>query len=111
MLLYVHRFLGALAFSIIIEAFVILLLCYFLKKDLRISYIAVLGTLCTEPYVWFIFPTIFWYSSNFITFSGELSAFLFEALLYKFLGKLTWKMALLFSFAANAISYVAWRFL
>lgn len=110
MLLYVHRFLLAASFSAIIEALVVLLLCFLFKKDSRISLVAVLGTICTEPYVWFVFPALFWYSSGLIVIAGEFTAFLFEAVLYKFLGKLTWKMALLFSFAANTISYLVWRF-
>jgi len=111
MIVYVYHFLWALLLTIIIEALVILAFCYFLKKNFVIVAISVLGNICTVPYVWFVFPVVFWYSSNLIIASGEMTAFLFEAVLYKFLGKLTWKTALLFSLAANAASYLAGRFL
>jgi hypothetical protein len=111
MLVYISHFWGALLSTIIIEAFVVLLLCYFFKKDFRIVVVSVLGNICTLPYVWFVFPTVFWYSSGLILISGESFAFLFEAVLYKYLGKLNWKMALLFSLLANAASYLLWRFL
>lgn len=105
MLDYVHNFLGGLIFSVVTESLVILLLCSLFKKDKRLFLIAALGTLCTIPYVWFVFPTLFWYSSGLIIWLGESFAFLFEAVLYKVLGKLTWKYALLFSFCANFASY------
>jgi hypothetical protein len=111
MLVYTSNFLQALLFTIIIEAIVILLLCYLLKKDFRISIVSVLGNICTVPYVWFVFPAIFWYSSNLIVVSGESAAFLFEAVLYKFLGKLSWKMAFLFSLLANVASFFLGKFL
>jgi len=105
MLDYVHHFLSGLILSVVIESLVILLLCFLLKKDKRLFLIAVFGTFCTIPYVWFVFPTLFWYSSGLIIWLGESFAFLFEAVLYKILGKLTWKHALLFSFCANLASY------
>jgi hypothetical protein len=111
MLVYVTHFLWALFFTVTSEALIVLALCYFLKKDFRIAVISIFGNLCTVPYVWFVFPTIFWYSSGLILISGESFAFLFEAVLYKYLGKLTWKMALLFSLLANAASYLLWRLL
>jgi len=105
MLDYVHHFLYSLIFSILTESFAVYLLCVYLKKDRRIFLITALGTLCTIPYVWFVFPTVFWYSLSAIIFIGESFAFLFEALLYKILGKLSWKHALLFSLLANITSY------
>lgn len=111
MLVYVTHFLWALLFTIAIEGLVVLALCYFLRKDFWITVISVFGNLCTVPYVWFIFPTVFWYSSSLIVISGELTAFLVEAIVYKLFGKLTWKMAFLFSLIANLASYLLWRFL
>lgn len=105
MLDYVQHFLNALIFSIVVESIIVFVLCVVFKKDKRIFLIAVLGTLCTIPYVWFVFPTLFWHSSPAIIYIGEGFAFLFEALLYKILGKLSWKDALLFSFLANITSY------
>lgn len=105
MLDYVQQFLNALAFSVIVESIVVLFLCAVLKKDKWIFSIAALGTLCTIPYVWFIFPTLFWYSSSMIVYFGEGFAFLFESVLYKTIGKLSWRYAVIFSFLANFASY------
>ena len=105
MLDYVHQFLDSLTFSVVVESLVVLFLCILFKKDKRIFLVAVLGTSCTIPYVWFVFPTLFWYSSMLSIYVGECFAFLFEAVLYKVLGKLSWKHALLFSFLANVSSY------
>ena len=111
MLIYTSHFLSALLFTVVIETLVVFLLCLLLKKDFRILIVSVLGNICTLPYVWFVFPVMFWYSSNLIVVSGELTAFLFEAILYKFLGKLSWKMAFFFSFVANLASFVLGKFL
>ncbi len=105
MLEYVQQFIQALIFSIVIESFVVFVLCLIFKQDKRGVLIAVLGTFCTIPYVWFVFPTLFWYSSSIIIYLGEGFAFLFEAILYKMLGKLRWKYAILFSLLANFASY------
>ncbi len=110
MLEYVHAFLGALVFSAAIEGIVVWLLCRAFKKDPRIAWIAVFGTLCTIPYVWFVFPTLFWYSAALIVFLGEGFAFLLEAFFYRSIGKLSWRMALWFSLAANAASYFLFKF-
>lgn len=105
MLTYVYTFLHALIFSATIEGLVVFGLASILKKNRRLWLIAVLGTMCTIPYVWFVFPTLLWYSSSFAVICAESFAFLFEALLYKVLGKLSWKYALVFSCVANAASY------
>ena len=105
MLDYVYDFIHSLVFSVVVESLVVWILCILFKKDKRIFLVAVLGTLCTIPYVWFVFPTLFWHSSITIILFGEGFAFLFEALLYKILGKLSWKEALIFSFLANIASY------
>jgi hypothetical protein len=105
MLTYVYQFLQALLFSVVVESIVIVLLCRIFKRDTKIFLVAILGTLLTIPYVWFIFPTLFWYSSTLSLYLAEGFAFLFEAILYKVIGKLSWKHALLFSFLANCASY------
>lgn len=105
MITYVYQFLHALTFSVITETVIVLLLCIILKKDKRISLIAGLGTVCTIPYVWFVFPTIFWYSASTTVYLAELFAFLLEVLLYKIIGKVSWKYAILFSLVANSASY------
>jgi hypothetical protein len=105
MLDYVHYFLRSLIFSVVVESLVVSVLCALFKKDKRVWLIASFGTFCTIPYVWFVFPTLFWYSSVITICVGESFAFLFEAALYKIIGKLNWKQALLFSLLANSASY------
>ena len=105
MLEYVHNFIGALAFSIFVECLVVVGLSFLLRKDKSLFLVAALGTVCTIPYVWFVFPTIFWYSGSLIVWVGEGLAFVVEAFLYKFVGRLTWRYALLFSLLANLASY------
>lgn len=105
MLDYVYLFLDALVFSVVVESVAVLVLCAVLKQDGRVSFIAALGTLCTIPYVWFVFPTVFWYSASLTVYVGEGVAFLFEAILYRVIGKLSWRNAITFSFLANSASY------
>lgn len=105
MLTYVYQFLQALLFSVVVESLVVFILCLYFKKDKRITLLAGLGTILTIPYVWFVFPTLFWYSAITSLYLAEGFAFLFETILYKVLGKITWKQALLFSLVANASSY------
>jgi hypothetical protein len=109
MLAYVHQFLHSLLFSMVVESVAVFALCLVCKRDKRIAYIAALGTALTIPYVWFVFPTVFWYSSATALFLAEAFAFLFEAFLYKVLGKLDWRYAFLFSFVANCASYFLGR--
>lgn len=105
MLSYVFQFLQGLTFSVVVEILVVFLLCFAFKKDKRIALVAGLGTLCTIPYVWFVFPTLFWYSSDHGIYLAESFAFLFEMVLYKIVGKLSWRYAFLFSLLANTISF------
>jgi len=105
MLEYVHQFLIALVFSIVVESVAVLVLCMLLKKEKSIVWLAALGTVCTIPYVWFVFPTIFWYSASATLVMGEIGAFVFEAGIYKIFGKISWRDALVFSLIANAASY------
>ena len=105
MLAYVYQFGHALLFSVIVESVVVFLLCLFFKKDKRTALLAGLGTMFTIPYVWFVFPTIFWYSSTLGISLAEGFAFLFEVAIYKVFGKISWRYAFLFSLVANAGSY------
>jgi hypothetical protein len=102
---YVYQFFDSLLFSVVVESIVVLLLCNYFKRDKRIAFLAGLGTMLTIPYVWFVFPTIFWFSSVLSISLAEGFAFVFEAMLYKFLGKVTWKQAIIFSLLANGASY------
>lgn len=109
MLAYVHQFLQALVFTAVVEAVVVLLLSVILKKGthatLRTIWTSFVGNALTVPYVWFVFPTIFWYSSTLSLYLAEGFAFVMEALIYKFVAKLSWRQAIVFSFIANATSY------
>ena len=105
MLSYLYQFLHALLFSVVVESIVVLALCIFFKKNKKIALLAIGGTILTIPYVWFVFPTLFWFSSLLNVCSGEGFAFLVEAVIYKLFGKVSWKFALLFSLLANCASY------
>jgi hypothetical protein len=106
MLTYVYQFLDALLFSCFVESIVILVLCCVYKINKRIVLLAGIGTLLTIPYVWFVFPTLFWYSSTLALYLAESFAFLVEVGVYVWLGKLSWKHAMIFSFLANSASYL-----
>lgn len=106
MLAYVQRFLEALSLSVVIEAFIVLGLAMFFQKNRRLALIGVLGTLCTIPYVWFVFPTLLWSFGPWIVPVGEGFAVLAEALLYRYFGGLRWPLALLFAIAANGASFL-----
>ena len=109
MLSYVYHFLAALVFSCAVESITVLILCVFLKQNKKVSYLATLGTMLTIPYVWFVFPVILWSSLTIALPLAELFAFLVEMFLYKLFGKVSWKMAVTFSFFANLMSFVVWK--
>ncbi len=115
MLAYLREFFDALAFSVAVEGGVILLLCLLFRMDKRTTVanvlVAVFGTASTIPYVWFVFPTLFWYSATTAVFLAEVFAFLAEALLYRFVGRLSTRQAFLFSLLANSASYILGRVL
>jgi hypothetical protein len=105
MLAYVHHFLSSLLFSVTVETVSVFLLAIIFKKNKSISLLAGFGTALTIPYVWFVFPTLLWYSSSLSIILAECFAFLVEACIYKLFGKVSWKIALFFSFIANTVSF------
>lgn len=109
MLIYLHQFFLALVFSCVIESAVIFFLASVFKKRKIISLLAIFGTMFTIPYVWYVFPTLFWYNQTLVLVFGESFAFIVEACIYKYFGKISWKQAILFSFLANMASYYIWK--
>jgi 1,4-dihydroxy-2-naphthoate octaprenyltransferase len=105
MLVYLHNFFHALIFSALVEAVVVLALCTVLKKRKEIALLAIVGTAGTIPYVWYVFPTMLWYSPLGSVICGESFAFIAEAILYRMAGKLSWRESFLFSASANAASF------
>ncbi len=107
MLTYVRLFLQGLAFSCSVEALVAFGVVFFLKKENRKGavLVAIFGTALTIPYVWFVFPTLFFYSPILIIIIGETFAFVVEALIYKYSCNYSFKFAFFLSFIANIASY------
>lgn len=68
--------------------------------------VAAVGTALTIPYVWFVFPTLFYASPLFIVAIGEAFAVVAETLLYRYAAEASWKFALACSCIANAASYI-----
>jgi hypothetical protein len=87
----------------------VLALSVALKQNKKIAYLGAVGTMLTIPYVWFVFPVVFWSARTVALPVAELFAFLVEACIYKFYGKVHWKIAVLFSFVANLMSYMLWE--
>lgn len=109
MLSYVYHFLEALIFSCVVEGITIFILCTALKQNKKIAYLGALGTMLTIPYVWFIFPVVFWSKLTLALPLAEFFAFLVETFIYRFYGKVSWKVAILFSFFANLMSFILWK--
>jgi hypothetical protein len=109
MLSYVYHFLSALVFSCAVESFTVLALCVALKQNKKTAYLGAVGTLLTIPYVWFVFPVVFWSERTVALPLAELFAFVIEVFVYRFFGKVHWKIAITFSFLANLMSYMLWQ--
>ena len=112
MIAYVYDFLTALVTTISIELILVLLLTQYLglivaSSRTRTAFVVVGVNILTLPYVWFVFPYLIRFNLHFSLFLSEVFAWLFEALLYKYLLSLNWKKALFISFIANAGSFAA----
>jgi len=108
---YEVQFFLALAFTIIIEYIVFLVISRVNKKiafhvnDLKKLGFSVLASGSTLPYVWFVLPVFF---TNYVFFNvvAELSVTITESLIYYFLGISNLKNSFWLSFGCNAVSYV-----
>ena len=110
MLAYLFQLFDSFAFSVLVEAAIAYTICKIVwKKEITnpkfIACLAVIGTFMTIPYVWFVFPTLFWYSYSLSIILAEIFAFIVESFVYKYLGKLSWHQALILSLSANSTSF------
>jgi hypothetical protein len=107
-LAYVHQFLSNVAFSVVIEGAVAFGMYRLLWGSWRLTPIAaaVVGTLLTIPYVWFVFPTLLWATPTLIVVVGEGFAVCVETILYRYVCNISLTQALLLSISANAASYL-----
>ena len=110
MLAYVFQFFDSLAFSVIVESTVVYAIGKLVwKKEITntkfIACLAMIGTFMTIPYVWFVFPTLFWYSYSLSIILAEIFAFIVESFVYKYIGKLSWYQAFVLSLLANSASF------
>jgi hypothetical protein len=109
-ILFVHRFLTSLVFTDTIETItLILLLRYVLRKrTIPISLMIFAGlyaSFSTISYVWFIFPYLTYWSPSTEVVFAEAFAFIVEAVFYRWILKLDWRVAFFVSFVCNVVSY------
>jgi len=118
MLVYTHRFLASLVFTIALETSVLLVLVrkYFRLNEkvissARLVFAGSFASFSTIAYVWYVFPVLFYSSHQRAILIGELFAFLVEALFYEIFLGLGAKRSLAISLIANAASFTAEYFL
>jgi hypothetical protein len=106
---YEHWFVAALLITLIVEVPVVWALsAYALKleaSDVRIALTALLASVLTLPYLWFIAPATL--DAHYAVYVGEVLVILVEAILYKVLLRTSLRSALLLSLIANCLSFVA----
>lgn len=113
MLAYAYLFLKSLVFSCVVETSVAGTFVRVTKNGevLRAVLVAIVGTALTIPYVWFVFPTLLYFSPIAIILVGETFAFLVEGFLYAYFCGLSLRFALLLSLVANLASYLLGKLL
>jgi len=112
MLIYASHFFGALIFAVAIETLCLIFIArkiYRLPKNqLKLKTIIFAGffaSFATLPYVWYIFPILFYGSARLAAFSSEIFAVLVEALFYSLVFNWGYKKALLASLLCNLVSF------
>jgi hypothetical protein len=112
MLLYVHHFIVNWAITLLIETpiFILLVRCYFkiLAKDISLSRLilgGIFASTITIPWVWFIFPVLFYNSIPLAVAIAEVLTFIVEAVFYWLAFRLPWRQAIIISFFANLASF------
>lgn len=113
MLTYVHQFLLSWAFTIVVETavFIALVRIGFKIPRKRISTTKLLlgglfASSITIPWVWFVFPVLFYSSITVAVAIGEAFAFVMEAIFYVFAFEFSVRRAILISLVANAASFL-----
>ena len=108
--LYIHRFITSLGFSIFVETIVLMVILKVITKhtNLPLRQILIAGifsTFATIPYVWFVFPNMFdWPRSTALLYSEPFITIV-EAVFYSLFLKTNWKTSLIVSIAANLTSF------
>jgi hypothetical protein len=110
MFIYTLEFLGSALYSILLETAVIALLIRFAWKQVHLPWQAIVAagvsaTLATIPYVWFVFPVLFYSSPTGALIFAEIFAVLFETAVYALWLHEPLHRAFLLSLSANAASY------
>lgn len=107
MLAYVHEFLRNLLFSGAVESVIAVGLYRVLRRSWAFTpaIAASVGTALTIPYVWYVFPTLFWATPSATIMGGELFAVLIETFFYRSLCNVPYRTAFLLSLCANGASY------
>ncbi len=109
-IIFVHRFLTSLFFTDIIETATLILLLRTLFKNKtelsRLIFAGLYASFSTISYVWFVFPYLMYWPAAVAIGFAELFAFVVEAVFYRFMLRLDWKVAFFVSFVCNLVSYV-----
>lgn len=111
MLVYTHRFLFALVFTVFVEIGIVLFLIrkFFKIKDIssvKLLFSGFFASFATIPYVWFVFPVLIYWSSFAAIFWGEIFATTIEAIIYFFILKLDIKKSFFVSVVCNSFSFL-----
>jgi hypothetical protein len=107
---YTLQFLGSTIYSILVEVMVVALLIRFVLKLKNIYWYNIVtagtfATLATIPYVWYIFPILFYYSSTTGLLLGEIFAVVVETIVYTLWLRLPLDKAFMIVLLANLVSY------
>lgn len=109
-IVFVHRFLTSLFFTDAIETLVLILLLRAVFKNRtelsRLIFAGLYASFSTIAYVWFVFPYLMYWPASVAIGFAEVFAFTVEAVLYRFVLRLSWKVAFFVSFACNLVSYM-----
>jgi len=113
MLAYTYHFVFALLANCILESVTVVVLVRWMcgkgQESISINKLiatCIFANMLTLPYVWYVFPYIFYQSYTVALCIGELFAFLLEAAFYAFYLGLSVRQALIVSFCANALSFL-----
>ncbi len=109
-MLFETRFLVSLLLTVVIEIPILLISLKWLFKEKKnsIGYIILAGFLAsalTLPYLWFVLPPFI--KLNYYIYVGEILVFLIESLIYYKILSIKFSRALIISFVANLVSFLA----
>ena len=107
-MLYETKFLIALLLTLVVEVPIVFILAKYLFKSkiktLEILFIGFIASTLTLPYLWFVLPP--YINMSYYVLIVEILVFLFEALIYKILIKLSIFDSLAISLIANLLSFI-----